>query len=381
MGNRNFNFSYIMVTTHFWSSVKHKIYRRWSRKNGKHPLNRATLLLDTRGDSGCAHCPHSLLKSQFDFKQNLSLEEARHVAEQLRKIGCLHCTISGGDPQLRPDIFDILGAFRKQGIATTLFANDLQPELSIMRRLKKAGLHRIRFNLFGSHAASHDRYIVDPGSFENTIEVIQVARERKIACCVSVMPTHENIVNGEFRKILSMAELQKLEVDVHYPALVGEFTGEYNHLLTKDELNYVRQFFQLNHVKADFTDDGKIYRCPAGWETIQILPDGSVCPCEFIHISFGNILTESLDEILPRIWSTKIFTGQASRCLVGESQMFNRIYLQPVFNAGALPLYYKNHIMFIEGEPLIRFYVNASGRIIEKSEDVALEAVKTLRVM
>jgi len=361
--------------------IKNTLLRKWKARKGRHFLSEASLLLDARCFSRCHSCPHSLLRTQPNFKQLISLEEAVFVAEQLAKNNCARCTFYCCEPVLRPDLADIVAQFRNRGITATLVTNGYYSDPRWLRDLKKAGLTEIHLEVFGSTAATHDRTLVMPGAFEQIFQLFHAARELRIHCTMDVMPTHETIANGEFKKIVRLAEGQNIQVHVHYPALVGGYTGEYNFLLTKDELAYVRQFFQLSHVKSDFTQDGKLYHCPAGWKSIHILSDGHVCPCQFIHISFGNILTESLRDILFRMWSTKIFSGQVSRCLVGESLMFNRIYLQPVFNADALPLYYKNHLMFIEGEPLIRFYVNSSGRIIEKSEDVTMEKVKTLRVL
>lgn len=352
-----------------------------SRKKRRHSIKNASLLLDLRCNLNCHHCPQSLLKEQTDFKQFMSIQETMRVAQQLRKVNCNHCTMYGGEPLQRNDLAEIIAGFRRHGMTTSIVTNAFLVDSKKLRALKKAGLKEIKMELFGANTAEHDRYMVKHGSFEKIFQAIRTARELKIKCTISVMPTHKNIANQEFEKMVQLAQKAKIAVDVRLPALVGDFTGEYNHLLTKDEQNYVRRFFQNAHVKSDFTDDGKTFQCPAGWGTINILPDGSVCPCKYIHISFGNILTESLDEIMQRVWSTKIFTGQASHCLAGESVLFNRMYMQPVFNAQSIPLYYKNHLMFIEGEPLVRFYVNSAGRVIEKSENVALEKIKTLRVL
>jgi MoaA/NifB/PqqE/SkfB family radical SAM enzyme len=276
----------------------------------------------------------------------MDIKEIEHVADELKRMDCFLCCLVGGEPTLRPDLCDIISVFHERKILPTLITNGYLIDGSYMKKLKKAGLFNIGFSLNGAGADSHDGFVEKPGAFDKAIEAINLARRSGMCVSIAVVPTHENIADGQYRKLIEFATANKIRANVNYPALCGEYTGSYDDLLTAKELAEVREYFKLPNVTSDFTVLADKYECPAGRKKIYILPDGSVCPCTFIHISFGNMLHEPLEAIMERLWSTDIFMSRPECCLASESIEFNKQYLEPVFKSDQLPLYYKDHPMF-----------------------------------
>ncbi|MBI4305127.1 MAG: TIGR04053 family radical SAM/SPASM domain-containing protein [Chloroflexi bacterium] len=85
--------------------------------------------------------------------------------------------LSGGDPFMRRDLFDIIWHGRKLGltIAVAPSATALVTE-SRLRRLAELGVSSISVSLDGSSPASHDAFRGFPGTFERTLQIMSMAR-------------------------------------------------------------------------------------------------------------------------------------------------------------------------------------------------------------
>jgi MoaA/NifB/PqqE/SkfB family radical SAM enzyme len=303
----------------------------------------AELFFDTRCNFNCQHCSISYFQKQKDYKRWMSLDEIGHVADALKEMNCFLCCLVGGETTLRKDLCDIVSIFHTRKILPTIITNGYLVDSVYLKKLKKAGLFNIGFSLNGGTAESHDTFVQKEGAFDKAMENIQAAQKTGLCVSIAVVPTHANLSNGEFEKLIAFSVEKKIRVNINYPALCGEFTADYDELLTDEEIRTVRNYFKLSNVSSDFTVLSDKYECPAGRKKIYILPDGSVCPCTFIHISFGNILSEPIREIMDRIWSTKVFMSRANCCLVSESMAFNQKYMEPVFQAGQVPMHYTDH--------------------------------------
>lgn len=320
--------------------------RKKNIKRGRPFLYNAELFLDTRCNLRCVHCSISKFQGQSDYKQQMTLEDITKVADQLRELDCFLCCLVGGELTLRKDLCEIINIFHKRKILPTIITNGLLIDENLIKEMKKAGIFKIGISLNDATAEAHDSFVRRSGAFEKAMHALELISNSGVISSICIVPTHENIANGNYRKLIEMAANRNIKVNVNYPALAGEYTGNYEMLLTDEELKEVREYFKLPHVTSDFTVYADKYECPAGRKKIYILPDGSVCPCTFIHISFGNILTEDLAVVMGRIWSTDIFMSRPNCCVVSESIEFNEKYLRPVFESKKLPLYYSEHPMF-----------------------------------
>lgn len=331
----------------------------WSRRRriarGEPVLWNAELCFDVGCNYRCLHCSIAALQSPALPKHAMSLQEVERTAEELASLDCFLCCIVGGEPTLRKDLPDIVRIFHSRKILPTLITNGYRITASYMQALVDAGLFSIGFSLSGLSAVSHDAFVQERGAFRQQIIALEIARRFPVNVSLAVVPTHQTVASGEYGRLIAFATERGIRVNVNYPALAGQFAGKYGQLLTKGEISEVRQFFKQKNVTSDFTvlggkDGGVEYECPAGRKKVYILPDGSVCPCTFIHISFGNILREPLVEIMKRIWATKLFMSRPKLCLTGESTSFNRRFLEPVFTAQKQPLYYTEHPLYKAGK-------------------------------
>ncbi len=151
------------------------------------------------------------------------------------------------------------------------------------------------------------------GAYERVMRAANYCIEKGYPLSICVVPTNENLVDGDFESIVRFACENKIRLNCNLPAPVGELEDdpsilpekslENSSILTEESLEILRtKYFPLENFLPDF----KIFStdrvwCPMGEGFVYIMPDGDVGPCTFTQISFGNLLHEDLVPIVSRM--------------------------------------------------------------------------------
>jgi AdoMet-dependent heme synthase len=129
-------------------------------------------------DLACLHC-----RAEANPERNpaeLTFQEAQALIRSVKEFGQPYpiLILTGGDPAKRPDIFDIIGCAREEGLrvamtpsATPLITRDA------VRRFAEAGLVRLALSLDGKNAATHDGFRGVSGSFDRTMQILDWCRD------------------------------------------------------------------------------------------------------------------------------------------------------------------------------------------------------------
>ncbi len=137
-----------------------------------------TLSLTNRCNLRCPTC--SFWKTPKEAKKTeLTLDEMKKLLGQLREwLGPFMLGLTGGEPFLRPEIFDLLDEAGRLGIQTTSVNNgSLLPERRV-EQLKKSPISLISFSLNHLNSAKHDETRGFPGSAEKIFEAIKALNTR-----------------------------------------------------------------------------------------------------------------------------------------------------------------------------------------------------------
>jgi len=86
--------------------------------------------------------------------------------ELLERRGALAVGLTGGEPLLHPQLFEVVAAARRFGLLVHLNTNGSRLAAERVAPLLAAGLHSINVSLDGARAATHDALRGVPGSFE-----------------------------------------------------------------------------------------------------------------------------------------------------------------------------------------------------------------------
>lgn len=126
----------------------------------------------------CRHCRAKSIRQRLP--DELSREEGLRLIDQMLEFGEPYpaLLLTGGDPLMRPDLFELIEAARKKGIYTAVAAS-VSPLLDRekMERLRDLDIQIVSVSLDGATAELHDRIRNVPGTFDATIRVIETAAE------------------------------------------------------------------------------------------------------------------------------------------------------------------------------------------------------------
>jgi radical SAM protein with 4Fe4S-binding SPASM domain len=119
----------------------------------------------------CIHCRRLEVSRELS-KRDLTTEESKNLIAQLAECGRPLLVLSGGEPLMRPDIFDLADHARQQGLACAMATNGTLVDRAVAGKIAAAGIRRVSVSLDGADAATHDRFRGIAGSFDRALEGI-----------------------------------------------------------------------------------------------------------------------------------------------------------------------------------------------------------------
>ncbi len=127
----------------------------------------------------CRHC-RAVAQPQA-HPQELTHEEAMALVDTIAALNPPMLVLTGGDPMMRRDIFDIITRAAGQGLRVAL-SPAATPRLlnTDFHRLREAGVVSMSLSLDGATQATHDAFRRVPHTFERTLEAARKAKEAGI---------------------------------------------------------------------------------------------------------------------------------------------------------------------------------------------------------
>lgn len=232
-------------------------------------------------------------------RQEVNIEEIAEGLKQLKELGTLFITFSGGEVFLREDIFEILELTREFGMAYRIFTNATILDKTKMDRLIKLKPLSVEMSIYSMNPSIHDGITKIKGSLDKTKEAAEYLRKNNVNVKFKSVVFRENM--NEFRAMENYAK--KIQASFNFyigaiPRLDGDKKGTMDNLSSEQVSEFLRT---MNFQKEEFL---KIRRegdyrplCFAGKNGLYISPYGDVFPCVTWRIKCGNIRQNSLRDI------------------------------------------------------------------------------------
>jgi len=175
-----------------------------------------------RCNLNCKHC--RAFAEDHPYDNELDTKASFKLLDQIREVGTPIIILTGGEPLLREDIFDIAAYGTKIGLRMVMAPNGTLITPKIAERLKACGIKRISVSLDGSTPQSHDDFRGLKNAFNDSIRGIKIAKAAGLEFQINTVITKTNL--EEIPKILSLAE-QLGAVAHHIFLLVPTGRGKY----------------------------------------------------------------------------------------------------------------------------------------------------------
>ena len=175
-------------------------------------------------------CKHCRAKAQRQRHPNeLSFEETKEVIKQIVDFGKPYplVVITGGDPLLREDVFDVVRFGVQNGLrmAIAFSGTDLAtPEA--LDELKEAGISRIAISIDGSNEEIHDGFRGINGTFKESMKILKNARKVGLSTQINTTVTKFNL--EDLANLAKLAMENKVTLwDVFFVVPTGRAKAEY----------------------------------------------------------------------------------------------------------------------------------------------------------
>jgi heme d1 biosynthesis radical SAM protein NirJ len=143
-----------------------------------------------RCNLNCIHCYS--LSCDTDFPGELSTEEVFRVMDDLKAFRVPVLILSGGEPLLRRDIFEISARAKEMGFYVGLSSNGTLIDAARADRIAQLGYDYVGISLDGIGVV-HDRFRRQPGAYEAALGGIRLCRERGIKVGLRFTVTERNV--------------------------------------------------------------------------------------------------------------------------------------------------------------------------------------------
>lgn len=265
-------------------------------KNKNIPLH-ATIELLTRCNCRCIHC---YIPEHND--DGLHINQIKSILNDLRKLGTIDVTFTGGEIFLRKDIYEIIEHARTLNFRVYLLSNASVLNESIIKTLSKLYIAEFSTSIFSLKASIHDHITRVHGSLKKTVDNIFLMKKYNISIEIKTPILKENISEykeliefckeNNFKSQLTTAISSKNNGDIS-PTLLRVDSEIYPQIIKDIDL-MVNAYVHKN-TKVHFNPND--YLCKAIVNSIYIDCKGNVFPCNSFLYNIGSINENSIGDI------------------------------------------------------------------------------------
>ncbi|MHB0981394.1 MAG: heme b synthase [Thermoleophilia bacterium] len=139
----------------------------------------------------CVHCRASAEKGPYPGE--LTLEQGKALIDDIVSFSNPVLILTGGDPLMRADIFEIVGHARAAGLRVVMSPNGTLVTPEVARKMKEAGIPRISISIDFPTAELHDKFRGVPGAFEGAVRGVRTAIEAGVQVQINSTITRLNV--------------------------------------------------------------------------------------------------------------------------------------------------------------------------------------------
>lgn len=253
----------------------------------------------------CRYCRASA--SHEPDQGELDTDEAKRFVESIAPLKPM-LILSGGEPLLRPDLFQIIRLAVSLGIRVSLASNGTLITSGLAEEIADSGVSRVSISLDGADATMHD-HGRGQGSFERSIKGIENLRGR-VDFQINFTVTQKN--QSELIRIFDLAEKlgaaalhifflvptgRGREEDVITPVrqeeMLRQIEGEMDRRTLEVQVTCAPQYARLKKPGHGRGSGG----CLAGRRFVFVSRKGEVYPCGYLPLRVGSVREKNFIEI------------------------------------------------------------------------------------
>jgi heme b synthase len=259
----------------------------------------------------CLHCRAAASKGPHEGE--LTLSECKQVLDQIAGFASPTIILTGGEPLMRDDIFDIIEYGNVKGLRLVMAVNGTLLTEEKAQRLKEGGIKRVSLSLDGKDAKTHDAFRGVIGSFYSVMKAADVLNGVYLPFQINTTVTRFNVDD-----LLDIYNLVKSIGAIAWHVFLLVPVGRAKDLKGKeldteayeDVLNWLYEIESKNEIEMKVTCAPHYYRivkekgdtpksagCLAGKSFMFISHRGIAQPCGYLELASGDVRAHGVQKV------------------------------------------------------------------------------------
>jgi len=295
----------------------------------------------------CVHCRAAA--SRGPYEGELDTAKCLRILDQIVEVGKPIVILTGGEPLLRQDVFEIARHGTGKGLRMVMATNGTLITKEITENMKASGIQRVSISLDGVDAEQHDRFRQVEGAFGEALKGIELLKQEGIEFQINTTITRHNV--GQAEEMLRLAvclgaaahhifllvptgrakDMTDQEIDAReYERLLHWFYDMRSevpiHLKATCAPHYYRVLRQEAHKRGEKVDfatyglDAVTRGCLGGTAFCFISHVGVVQPCGYLELDCGDLKNATFREVWEespvflKLRDFSAYKGKCGRC-------------------------------------------------------------------
>ncbi len=255
--------------------------------------------LTWRCNERCIHC-----YLDHDDRGEVSTAEVKDILDQLAAAGTFFLILSGGEPVMRKDFFEIVEYARRLMFSVKVKTNGILIGEREAARLRELAVEVVQISVYSHRSQVHDAITKVPGSLERSLRAIRLLRDQGLKVIVAGVMMRQNM--GDYKEVQRLAE----ELGVAFqldPTITPKIDGDASILNLRIPNEVLPELFRDPTLVGDVdefcataeTDTRALEAlpCSAGHTACYISPYADVFPCVQFPLPTGNLRREKFLDI------------------------------------------------------------------------------------
>ena len=252
---------------------------------------------------GCLHCCE---EAGLSFPDEMNREEALDFCRQIVELNIPYTALSGGEPLMHPNFFEICESLRSHGVSLKVETNGEFIDEGIAKKFAKLGMRSVQISLDGATAASHEKLRLS-GDWGKAVNACKLLIKEGVNTEIVFVPTKFNI--SETGELIDLA--RSLGVYGVYTGKIMQIgrAAENWDLLCPSDSDYDKFFQVLKAKTEEYKGKMKVYYYPDDVveelkyrleypsASLLVIPDGKVKLIGPLPFICGNLRKDSLKEV------------------------------------------------------------------------------------
>ena len=258
-------------------------------------------------------CPHCYMEAGRKAEDELATEECLELIGEMKALGTEMLILTGGEPLLRKDIYEIARYASDQRIWVVMGTNGVLITDRVAEKMVACGVKGVGISIDSLDPAKHNSFRGGPDAWEYSVKALDICRAHGLE--VLVQTTIMDMNYAEVPRLIEFArEKGAWSFNLYFLVQTGR-GQEMNDLSaegTEEMLSYLVGVQDQHkpmlvrskcapHFKRISYERGlgglESGGCMAGSEYCRITPEGNVTPCPYMTVVAGNLRETSFTEI------------------------------------------------------------------------------------